>query len=370
MESRLDADVDVVVVGAGVSGLAAARALVQAGATVVVVEARDRVGGRLKSVEAGGGVGLDLGATWFWPGEARVERLVDEFSLEVFAQHLDGDAVVHQPGGMTRIDGNPIDVPAGRFVRGAVAVTDALARSLPPGVVICGHPVTAVRVIDGGDRLEVRSGDRAWSACHVILALAPALAAATIEFDPPLPASLDGLARSTPVWMGAMTKVVVTYRAPFWRSAGLAGAGISHLGPLREVHDMSGPDGRPAALFGFAPSPALRPGAGGRAAVVDQLVRMFGPPAGDPTEVIIADWSAEPFTSPPAVERLTDYRTYGHPDFARPALGGRLHWSSTETSTHSPGHIEGALAGAERAVAAVHRLDRGHTRTVNRQENP
>ena len=64
-------------------------------------------------------------------------------------------------------------------------------------------------------------------------------AVATIEVTPVLPDAILALARVTPVWMGAMTKVVACYASPFWRDDGLAGAGFSHIGPARELHDMS-----------------------------------------------------------------------------------------------------------------------------------
>ena len=59
-------DVDVVVIGAGISGLAVADQLIRAGISVTVLEARDRVGGRLL------GSPFDLGASWFWPRESNV----------------------------------------------------------------------------------------------------------------------------------------------------------------------------------------------------------------------------------------------------------------------------------------------------------
>ncbi len=120
---------DVAIVGAGISGLALARHLVDAGLDVVVLEARDRVGGRLHAVD-----GFDLGATWFWPNEPRVQALIGDLGVPIHAQHLDGDAVYHDPGGMQRLDGNPIDVASGRFVGGA----SSLARGGAPGLGVAG----------------------------------------------------------------------------------------------------------------------------------------------------------------------------------------------------------------------------------------
>ena len=63
--------VDVVVVGAGLAGLSAARALVAGGASVAVLEARDRVGGRTLSRDVGKAV-FDLGGQYIGAEHARV----------------------------------------------------------------------------------------------------------------------------------------------------------------------------------------------------------------------------------------------------------------------------------------------------------
>ncbi len=337
---------DVVMVGAGIAGLIAARALAASGLSCAVLEARERVGGRLLSVNA-----LDLGATWFWPGESRVHRLVAELGVATHPQHLAGDAMYHSPRGAQRMDGNPMDVPSHRFVAGAESLAQAVARQLPEGVVRLGHPVSEIHA--SGPRIEARTPRGSFVGRHLVLALPPALAVARIAFQPELPEPLTRLAAVTPVWMGAITKVVARYAKPFWWRAGLAGSAISHHGPMREIHDMSGPDGDPAALFGFAPATAMGQPTVGEDEILGQLVEIFGRRAAEPAELWIHDWRNELYTSPPGVESLADYQVYGHPSFAAAAWDGRLHWASTETATESPGHIEGALAAAERAAGAI-----------------
>ncbi|MFF2525060.1 flavin monoamine oxidase family protein [Streptomyces liangshanensis] len=341
---------DVIVVGAGIAGLSATRALRAAGLDVVCLEARDRVGGRLLTARTDDGP-LDLGATWYWPGERRVSDLLTGLGMTGFASHTTGDALFDHPGGVERLTGNPFGAPSLRYGGGAALLADRSAAALPAGTVHLDTPVSAIGPHPRG--LVVRTPSGELPAAHVVLAVPPALAAARVAFPAGVPASLLRLAAATPVWMGPVAKVVARYRTPFWRERGLSGAAFSGTGPLREIHDLSGPGGSPAALFGFAQGGP----AGSERALADratrQLVRLFGERAGDPVEMVVQDWSRQEWTSPPGVGRLGDHALYGHPHYRRPALDGRLHWASTETATEYAGHVEGALAAAEDAVAAV-----------------
>jgi len=93
--------VDVVVVGAGLAGLAAARRLAGRGRSVVVLEARDRVGGRTLTRPLPDGAHVDLGAQWMGPGQDRVEALVRELGLTPFDQHASGRKVLDLGGQIT-----------------------------------------------------------------------------------------------------------------------------------------------------------------------------------------------------------------------------------------------------------------------------
>lgn len=342
----------VVVIGAGASGLTVASILTQAGHDVVALEARGRIGGRLLSAPATPEGSLDLGATWFWDDERHVRTLLADAGLGSFPQHTTGDVVCQDAVGVQRLASNPIDARSHRFTSGAAALTDVLAASLPAGTLRLDTPVTAIRATPSG--LSVRTPGSVIQTEHVVLAVPPALALAHIDFDGQLPADLVDVAEQTPVWMGAVVKVVAEYSAAFWRADGLAGAAFSRSGPLREIHDMSGADGRPAALFGFAHAGTARSaGPDFRTAVTRQLAQLFGPQAAQPLALHVQDWSAEQWTSPPHVAQLGDYSFFGHRLYQRPALDGRLHWASTETARGYAGHIEGALAGGERAAHAL-----------------
>ncbi|MEX1217402.1 MAG: NAD(P)/FAD-dependent oxidoreductase [Acidimicrobiales bacterium] len=340
--------VDVAIVGGGIAGLVAATRLLSAGLTCAVFESQDRVGGRLKAHRSVNG-SFDLGASWFWPGETRVAELIRELGVPTHAHHLAGDALFHTADGVQRIDGNPIDVESGRFTDSAESLVEHLAERL---VDIIFLKTTVVKIAQHGETLTVTHTTGSLNARHVVLALPPSVAVGTIEIEPALPDQLGALAASTPVWMGEFAKVVVVYADAFWRNNGLSGSAISHLGPLREIHDMSGVGYRPAALFGFVPLDPDVP-APSVQQVIEQLVALFGPEAGQPLEVVVKDWRAEAHLSSLGANQATPGQTYGHRAFQEPAFGGRLHWASTETATQSPGHIEGAIGAAERAVQTI-----------------
>lgn len=352
---------DVVVVGAGVSGLAAAASLSASGAAVVCLEARDRVGGRVLTLESSGHH-LDLGATWFWANETAVTDLLAELGLGSFQQRTAGDALFERDSnGPVRLDGNPVDSPALRFTQGAQSLARGLAAKLPPGVLRLNDPVAGVEFTDNGVTVTAASGRIQASA--VVIAAPPSLAAETIPFTPPLTAKANEIIRATPVWMGSAVKAVAVFESAFWRTDGLAGSAISYAGPFREFHDMSGPEDASAAIFAFANAAELRQlhGADVEKAYRQQLIRLFGDNASNPVEVLVMDWSREPYTAPNTPDAAASTVWFGHDLYQRADFQGRLHWASTETASYFAGHIEGALLGGLRAAQNVRESITGPT---------
>ncbi|MCB0862299.1 MAG: flavin monoamine oxidase family protein [Solirubrobacterales bacterium] len=91
---------DVVVVGAGLAGLMAARTLVAKGKRVKVLEARGRVGGRTYSPKYDD-VTLDVGGQWLGPTQDKVAALAGKLGVKTFKSYWEGQAVYQRSGSRT-----------------------------------------------------------------------------------------------------------------------------------------------------------------------------------------------------------------------------------------------------------------------------
>ena len=89
----------------GFAGLTAALRLKQAGLSVAVLEARDRVGGRTFTVPRDDGSWIDKGGAWVGPTQDRIHALMNEFGVKTFKQYTDGDAMMVVDGKQYRYGG-------------------------------------------------------------------------------------------------------------------------------------------------------------------------------------------------------------------------------------------------------------------------
>jgi monoamine oxidase len=103
--------VDLVVVGAGLAGLTAARDLLGAGLSVVVLEARDRVGGRLLNHTLEGGAVVELGGQWVGPTQDRVLSLAGELGIGLFPTYIQGEHFLAVDGEVKRYGGEDFALP-------------------------------------------------------------------------------------------------------------------------------------------------------------------------------------------------------------------------------------------------------------------
>ncbi len=128
---------DVCVVGAGLAGLTTARDLVRAGRSVVVVEARNRVGGRCYSLPLGPGATdvANMGATFVGPTQTRIQALMRELGIGLFPVYSTGKLVWYEKGKATPYTGTipPSSDPLAVVQLGTVTLpaVDRMAQTVP-----------------------------------------------------------------------------------------------------------------------------------------------------------------------------------------------------------------------------------------------
>jgi monoamine oxidase len=393
---------DVIVVGAGLAGLAAARDLAARGRTVLVVEARDRLGGRVWVRRfAGYSLELDFGGTWILPHEhqAVVEEL-DRYGIGTLdtpvparfvnvlgdertstssiadAELAALDAACRDVAGRASLatalrdaavtplaqcyaraytrylyGADPAEVApsrGGTFIEpdhystkiagGTRSLVEALAADAAVALRLSA-PVVAIAQTAAGVSVTLASGERLAAAAAVIAL--PVNVWKTIAFHPALSGAKATLASDGHAGHSVKTWAIVTGAPDIVR--GLADDGpIAYLRTERLL-----PDGR-SLLVGFGADPTFDPT---DRAAVERAIRRFLPDA-----AVIAsdghDWNTDPyargtwFAPRPDQADLPDVRQ----------AQGRLTFAGGDLSEATPGTINGAIdtgRAAAQEVAAI-----------------
>ncbi|MCV0423959.1 MAG: FAD-dependent oxidoreductase [Roseibium sp.] len=348
------------IIGGGLSGLALAERLQAKGADYMLVEARDRFGGRILT-EHYGEEYFDLGPAWFWPGQPRIAAMIKRLGLEKFDQFSEGQLIYEDEAGrVQRGVGYASMAGSWRLEGGLDALTGVLAGRVPDTRKRLNAKVVSLTRGKVGITAELATGERLF-ARQVVLALPPRLAA-ELRFTPSLPEATVRAMRGIPTWMAGQAKAIAIYNTPFWREEGLSGDAMSRVGPMVEIHDASPTDGSSFALFGFiGVAPEHRQDMGTlRYQLMRQLVRLFGEKAAEPVSLLIKDWAFDQHTSTLADKApLYAHPVYGLPRAMAELWGGTLLFGGTEVAARFGGFIEGALESAESVINTLEHMVAG-----------
>ena len=346
------------IVGGGLAGLYAAYRLQQAQIPYVLWEAQPRWGGRIDALplQDRPDLGVDLGPTWFWPHQVRMQRLCAELGLTRFEQPVAGDVIYQlKPGQAPQRTAGAGTMVSYRLEGGMRTLIAALVKRVAPHTLQLNHALTSLtRTDEGWTATAQHLGDQGetvqLSTKALVIAAPPRTMAAHLR--PHLPARLYTELCDTATWMAAQAKFVAVYDTPFWRQAGLAGQAFSRVGPMVEIHDASSTPQAGHALFGFLGVPAAVRRQHGQAAIeaacLNQLVAIFGPEASQPRAYALKDWALDEWI----VNERDLLETPQHPDLNLAPWSAELnrlglYGVGSEYASEDAGYLEGALCAVD-----------------------
>ena len=339
---------EVIIIGAGLTGLTIAYLLQKKGVGATIIESRDRIGGRIHTVATESNSDLELGATWFGSGHVNLRGLLDEFNIGYFEQYQEGEsALVYN----TMVPPHRFVTPtneekSNRIENGSNAIIKALSNAFT-GSIVLNEKIE--RIEDKGTYLKLTSHtNKAYSASKVIVTLPPKLIPSQIECIPELPSELISAMNATHTWMSDAMKFTLTYKAPFWKEDGKSGMVISQIGAATEIYDHSNYLQNQFALMGFINQNLRNYSKEDRKEkIVEYLSEYLSSEAENYLDYKEKDWSLDKHTSTKEASNSRGLQLpYGNPILNEKFMNDRLYFAGTETSKLFGGYMEGAIISA------------------------
>jgi monoamine oxidase len=335
----------IIIIGAGLSGLLTAYRLKKVGIPFKILEARDRIGGRIHTVFGTNETPIEMGATWFGNQHRHLKALLEELGIEYFEQYMER-TVYYQasPSSPTELVQIPSQAPSYRIFGGTSNLINTLYQKLDKNDIILNQSVTEIKFQSDSVQLIA---DQIFVGSRVVLAIPPKLWAKRILFEPNLPADLIQIAEQTHTWMEDSIKIALTYKQPFWLAEGRSGTLFSNAGPITEFYDHCNSERSRYALCGFINSSYKELGdRERRALVIAQLKDVFGAKVEEFMDYQECVWSREENTFEAAEIPHYPHQNNGNQIFRQSYFGDKLVFSSSESASESPGYMDGAVCSA------------------------
>ncbi len=344
----------IVIIGAGLTGLTIAYLLKKQGISATLIEARDRLGGRIHTQYLDGGSSIELGATWLGKKHSHLVKLLEELDLDIFEQFMDERAIYEHMSftapQLVRLPDN--QDPSFRIKGGTSQLIQKLASYLDEQQIYLNQEVKTVHFT--GAKVQISTSKQDMEADHLITTLPPKLLVTSIQFTPSLPDALMDIAEHTHTWMGESIKVGLSYPQAFWKSQTTSGTIFSNVGPITEMYDHSTFENDGFALKGFmngafhGASKEER-----KSQVLNQLKKYYGEVVEDFLSYEECVWNQEAYTFTPYQEFILPHQNNGNPIFREQYYNGRLIIAGSETAKNFPGYMDGAVQSAQETVAQI-----------------
>merc|ERR1711915_683579 len=315
---------------------------------------RNRIGGRIHTLQQSDGALVEMGATWFFPHFKNLYNLLKQLNVELEGQYLKGytlyESDINSPVRKVYSNG---DDDMFRIRGGTKQIVDSLYRKIDQSKVMLGQTVKEIRQVENGMEVTVK-GATVYKSDKIVTTVPQQLLVSNVAFTPSLSKDLVSVMKNTHTWMGDSVKAAVTYRKPFWKEEGLSGALYSYSGPFIQMYDQSGHE-EGYALVGFLHDRMGKLSKEQRKEeVINQLVRVFGRRAKDYLDYAETVWKDETFTMEREAPRLNSHKNNGHPLYQQAHMGGRLIIGGTETAIHASGYMEGAINSARSIIKMLY----------------
>lgn len=338
---------DVLIIGAGLTGLTLAYLFRNTDLKVMIVEARNRLGGRIHTVGGNNQNTIELGATWLGPDHTKLRELLGSLNIETFEQRL-GEKAIYEPSSMGphQLVTLPSNQPSSYRIRGGtMKIINTLASHLSDDQLYLNEPVRMIT--KSGDSLRLISQNGEFEAKQVVSTLPPKLLAESIQIEPSLPDELISIMLKTHTWMGESIKFGFSYPHPFWFDQSLTGTVFSNVGPVPEMYDHTTYKGDQFALIGFLNGSYFSVSKDERKSLIlKQLRKYYGNRVDTYKTYYELVWTNEPFTYRPYHQQVLPHQNNGHEFYQNSLCDGKLHIAGTETSPISPGYMDGAVRSA------------------------
>jgi monoamine oxidase len=340
---------DILIIGAGISGLTIAYYLHQHNISFKIIEARKRIGGRVYSKRDKGFAPIELGATWITKEHQQLLKILQELKIDIFEQQL-GDHAVYEPTAENPPQVVPLppnNSPSYRITGGTDELIKALVSSIN-GYENISTNSAVVSMTEEDHHINIITTSETFTAKKVISTVPPCLLINSIKFSPSLPTSLVTVASNTHTWMGESIKIGLRYEKPFWRNKGTSGTIFSSVGPVSEMYDHSNKEETQFALKGFFNGDYHSISKNERLEMaLNQLRKYYGDIVNDYSSYEEIVWKKEAFTSDEYEDLVYPHQNNGDKVYQKTYFNGKLFLSGSETSPHYAGYMEGAIESAQ-----------------------